>query len=195
MSDRILIHLPEFYEQIDDFKQLASTESVELILVKEASSKLLNNQFVMTADLPTIARVERLLNIQADPVTETIEFRRRRIVNRFQTKPPFTVRYLQQLLDALVGDGLTVVSIDNQNFVLTVTVEIENASVFREVIYTINKVKPANMVYRQNTAVSNGLRLKESISRRPVTWNYKLDGSWKLGEKAFASVGQEVPIV
>lgn len=194
MADRILIHLPSYYLQIADFVKLAETESIELDLMKNAVEQLFNDQFVETSGLQSVIRREKMLGIQADPTTENIEFRRRRIINRYQTKPPFTERYLQQQLDLLVGKGLTIVSVDVDNFLLIVTAEIVNASVFREVIYTINKIKPANIVYQQNTSINDGIELKERISRRAGTWNYKLDGSWKLGEKGFISFGQEVVI-
>ncbi|GJM70253.1 hypothetical protein HMSSN036_24690 [Paenibacillus macerans] len=135
-----------------------------------------------------------MLGIQADPTRETMEFRRRRILNRYQTKPPFTVRYLQRQLDALVGKGMTIASVDYANRVLTVTANVDNASVFKEVLYTIETTKPANMVYQQNTALQDVIGLEEHISMREMTWNYGLDGLWKLGEKPFVSFGPEVPI-
>lgn len=194
MADRIMQYLPEYYREIRDFSELDNTESVELDEMDEAIQRLFDDQFVLSANEQAIKRRERMLGIQADPSTESLEFRRRRLINRYSTKPPFTVRYLQQQLDNLVGQGMTIVSVDAQNFVLYVTTNIETASVFREVQHTIETVKPANMVYQQNTSISETIGVEEKILRREITWNYKLDGSWKLGEKPFASYGLEVPV-
>ncbi|RJX40861.1 DUF2313 domain-containing protein [Paenibacillus pinisoli] len=193
MADRILSHLPDFYNVVEDFLRLGHTESIELDLLQNAVDQLFNDQFVLSAGHQAIRRRELMLEIQADP-TETLEFRRRRILNRYQTKPPFTVRYLQQQLDMLVGSGMTIVSVDPQAFVLTVTTNLDNASVFREVLHTVETIKPANLLYQQNTALDDDIGLKEYLSRQVITRNYKLDGSWKLGEKPFMTLGVEVPV-
>lgn len=194
MADRILIHLPEYYGSIEDFKELAETETIELNLMGDAINQLFDDQFVETSGLQAIKRREQMLDIKADLTTETLDFRRRRILNRYQTKPPFTIRYLQQQLDMLVGPGMTIVSVDYENRVLTVTANIDNASVFREVLHTIETIKPANMVYQQNTALEGKIELESHISMQEMDWNYKLDGTWMLGEKPFVSYGPEVPI-
>lgn len=193
-DDRILIHLPAYYGEIEDFTELANTETIELNLVQGGVDQLFDDQFVETSGLQAIKRREQMLGIQADPSTETLDFRRRRILNRYQTKPPFTIRYLQRQLDMLVGPGLTIVSVDYAERVLTVTASIDNASVFKEVLRTIETIKPANMVYQQNTALEGAIELESHISMQEMTWNYKLDGSWQLGEKPFVSYGPEVPI-
>jgi uncharacterized protein YmfQ (DUF2313 family) len=193
-DDRILIHLPEFYREIEDFVELADTETIELDLMGSAVDQLFDDQFVETSGLQAIKRREQMLGIQADPTTETLDFRRKRILNRYQTKPPFTIRYLQRQLDMLVGQGMAIVSVDTANRVLTVAANIDNANVFKEVLRTIETIKPANMVYQQNTALQEGITLKEHISMQEMIWNYKLDGSWKLGEKPFLTFGPEVPI-
>lgn len=190
MTKSILSYLPEYYQGIRDIVELAETEDAELQLLAAAIEQLLNDQFVMTSSAAAIKRRERMLEIQADPNTETLEFRKRRILNRYQTKPPFTIRYLQQLLDVLVGPGMTIVSRDLDNYMLIVTANIDNASVFREVIHTIETIKPANMIYQQQTSVGDTIGLEEHISRQSVTWNYAL-GSWQLGALPFSSLGTE----
>ncbi|GIQ63648.1 phage portal protein [Paenibacillus cisolokensis] len=194
MPERIMPYLPEFYREIKDFTEIGQTEDVELDSLEAAVQQLFDDQFVTSSGMQAIKRREQMLGIQADPQTESLEFRRKRILNRYRTKPPFTLHYLQQQLDALVGPGMTVVSVDVRSFVLTVTADIENANVFREVIHTIETIKPANLIYQQNTSIKGTIGLEERISRRDVAWNYKLDGSWKLGEKPFASLGPEVVV-
>lgn len=195
MPERILPYLPDYYGEVLDFIQLARTEDLELDQLEGAVEQLFADQFVETAGLQAIKRRERMLGIQADPAVETLEFRKQRILNRYRTKPPFTVRWLQEQLDRLVGPGMTIVSVDPDRFMLYVTTSIENANVFKEVQYTLQTVKPANMVYQQNTALHDQIGLEEQVASRSVTWNYKLDGSWQLGEKPFATLGTEVRVI
>ena len=191
MTDRILKHLPEFYRKIDNFRELDNTETVELDLLQGVVDQLFDDQFVMTAGLQAIKRREQMLGIQSDPTIETLNFRRRRLLNRYQTRPPFTIRYLQQQLDLVVGSGLTIVEVDPISFTLTVTTDIENASVFREALRTIDTVKPANLVYQQQTPLQLGIDMVEHIGFRLMNWNYKMDGSWKLGTTPFMTLGSE----
>ncbi len=191
MPDRILKHLPYYYVSIDDFVKLAATQSEEIIRLEESIEQLFRDQFVLTSSLGAIKKREQMLGIQAEP-NESLNFRRRRIVNRYQTKPPFTIRYLQQQLDTLVGPGLTIVDIDYEARLLTVTANIDNASVFQEVIRTIETIKPANIVYQQNTALNEMVEIEEQIKMQQMTWNYNLSSIWKLGESPFITLGTEV---
>lgn len=191
MRESILSSLPVFYADIRDFVELAAAEDEQFAALEAAVRQLLDDQYVETSGLPAIRRRERMLGIQADPTTESIGFRKIRILNRYQTKPPFTRRWLQQQLDRIVGPGMTVVSVNYESQTLVVTAAIDNASVFGEVIHTIELVKPANMVYQQNTSLAARIGLKESIRMRPIAWNYGL-GMWKLGVKPFSSLGPEV---
>ncbi|WP_018750213.1 putative phage tail protein [Paenibacillus sanguinis] len=194
MPERILPYLPDYYGEVLDFVQLAHTEDMELDQLEGAVEKLFADQFVKTAGLQAIKRRERMLGIQADPATETLEFRKQRILNRYRTKPPFTVRWLQEQLDKLVGAGMTIVSVDPPSFVLYVTTNIENANLFKEVQHTVQAIKPANILYQQNTSINTTVGLKEHLVRRDIVWNYKLDDSWQLGEKSFATFGTEVEV-
>lgn len=191
MSERVMQYLPEFYRGIVEFVEIDQTESVEIDDLESAIQRAFDDQFVMTSSPEAIRRREQMLGIQADPYTESLEFRKKRLINRYSTKPPFTRRYLQKQLDSLVGPGMTIVSVDAENFLLLVTTNIENANVFREVIHTIETVKPANMVYQQNTSLRADIGIEEHIKKQEITWNYKLDGSWKLGQKPFADLGAE----
>lgn len=194
-DDRVLKYLPELFRQVKDYQAIAHTESIELDQLQAALQQAFDNQFVLTSDEKATARREKMLGIQADPQVESLDFRKRRILNRYRTKPPFTVRYLQRLLDRLVGEGMTIVSVDVEQFVLYVTTNVEHAEVFREVIHTIETVKPANLAYQQNTSLMDVVGLEEHIRTQEVTWNYVLDGSWKLGEKSFSTLGDEVAVV
>jgi hypothetical protein len=181
-------YLPDYYEKVRDMNELAATESIELDAMAAAIQQLLEDQFVLTASMDAIRRREQMLGIHADPESESLNFRRRRLINRYSTKPPFTRHWLQQQLDRLVGPGMTIVSVDPQQFMLTITANIDNANVFREIIHTVEAVKPANMIYQQNTSIQSVVGLEEHIAKQVITWNYAL-GSWGLGTQPFSTLG------
>ncbi|MOA23451.1 hypothetical protein D3C78_1440720 [compost metagenome] len=171
---------------------MAETSTTELDTVSVAIEQMLNDQFVATASIQAIKKREQELGIQAVP-SESLRFRRERILNRYQTKPPFTIRYLQNRLNHLIGDGLAMVSADYQNFVLTITTNIKDAIVFKEIEHTVRVVKPVNLMYQQQTGLEDTLEIKDRISKKDIIWNYKFSG-WSLGEKPFADFGEEVII-
>jgi len=191
MADRVLRYLPPFYREIRDFVELSAAEDVELESLHQAVRRLYDDQFVATAGTNSIERREAMLGIQAVP-SESLEFRRLRILNRYQTKPPFTVRYLQERIDYLAGKGRATVTVEPGLYRLTVTTAIDDAPVFGEVERTIATLKPANMEYRQQTALVDKVRLRERITSYALARNARLGTSWRLGVTPFAERGAGV---
>lgn len=193
MSDRIASYWPAYLQQVREFQAIAEATEPEVEQLRAALQQQLDDQFITTASPAAIERWERALGIQPDPTIETLPFRRARLLNRFRTKPPFTLRYLQRQLDLLAGPGRVVANVDVKNYLLTITAAIEDAAVFREIERTIAVIKPANMVYQQRTAIMEKVGAHEHISMRPLEWKYQL-GEWELGVHPFAVPGDEVVI-
>jgi len=193
--DRLLDYLPEIYRDLKDYQELAKVSEQNIDETESEIDRFFDNQFVMTSDDSGLLRREKVLNIQANPFLESIDFRIARIINRYTTKPPFTIRYLQRQLDSLVGKGRTYASIEGEAYLLTVITSIDDAPLFREIEETVKTTIPANLIYRQQTSIRDTVVLKERVTRKEVLRNYKLNGSWKLGSKPFASYGTEVIII
>jgi uncharacterized protein YmfQ (DUF2313 family) len=192
--DRVARYWPEFLTGVRDFRELATTESAELDQLAVELQKWLDDQFVVTSGPVAIQRRERVLGIQPDPTTETIVFRRNRLLNRYRTKPPFTLRYLQAQLDLLAGPGRAIANVDPAQFLLTITAAITDAAVFREINRTVSVVKPANLVYQQRTALVEAVALQEHISMHVLDRQTRLGTTWQLGITPFAVKGPEVVI-
>ncbi|MCD9026058.1 putative phage tail protein [Cohnella silvisoli] len=194
MSDPLMTYLPVFYRDVTEFIELTATEDVELQALQTAINRLFNDQFVLTSSEEAVRRRERMLEIVADPTTETLSFRRIRIINRYTTKPPFTERYLQQKLDFIAGvPGLVVVEVDPVDFVLQISVGVENAAVLREIEYTVNLLKPANLVYQPTTFVAERIGLLDQAFVIGLNRLTKL-GSWQVGITPFSVRRSPVPL-
>ncbi|WP_127531188.1 putative phage tail protein [Paenibacillus kobensis] len=194
MPDAILTYLPPFYQEIKDFVELSVSEDLELERLLQAVQLLHDDQFVETASTSAIERREAMLGIQASS-EETLDFRRLRILNRYQIKPPFTVRYLQERLDYIAGRGKATVSLEPGLYRLSVTTAIQDAPVFGEVERTVMMLKPANLEYRQQTALVDKIHLREQITSHKLSRNTKLGTSWKAGITPFAEPGTGVAAV
>jgi hypothetical protein len=194
MSANLIAYLPELYRNIREFVELTEAENAELDSLTDAVTQLLDDQFVETASEQAIWRRELQLGIRADTTTETLEFRRKRLINRYSTKPPFTVSYLQGRLDFLIGPGRTTIEVDAQNFILKVTLSIPDAAFFKEIQHTIRAVKPANLVYIQATSLTDRIALEEHIWKAALTRRTRLSTLWRVGRTSFADRGTEVQV-
>lgn len=194
MAEAFKGHLPPIFRNIPEFEEIAKTVDEEIVMLEAEIDQIFHNRYVQTSNEYAVKRREKLFNIQADPATESLDFRKRRVINRQSTKVPFTLRFLQDRLNYLVGEGRAAVSADWLTSILTVAADIEDAKVFKEVEHTIKTVKPASMVYQQQTAINHMLTFEEHISMRQITRMTRLSTTWKLGKTPFAVGGKEVII-
>ncbi|WP_018306451.1 putative phage tail protein [Desulfitobacterium hafniense] len=194
MSKSIREYWPQLFDNILDFQLLADAVDTEIQSLGETVDQQLADQFVLTSGYEAVKRRERMLGIQADPTNETLDFRKKRIINRYSTKPPFTIRYLQDRLDFLVGEEKAIVSADGQDFLLFVETAIENAALFKEVERTIKTIKPANLIYNQQTALGDHISLEEHIRFRTLERQTRLGSTWRVGMTPFAVADLEVSV-
>lgn len=187
MSD-IKQYLPNIYDAILEFEGLIASENALFNNLDTETKKVRDNQYVLTAGIEGIIEYEKMLNIIPKPATETIEFRRQRIINRLSMVPPFTIRFLKQRLDEIIGVDRYTASIDYPNYTLYVESSAENQEWFHEILVTITKLKPTNIVFINRPLVYEEIRAGESINLTRVNYNYRLGSTWVLGLKPFTSL-------
>ena len=182
----LLALLPPWYREVLDYQAICQTEEEQFEALAEAVQAVADNLFFQSMDQGSVALWEQVLGIVPDPQTESLDFRRSRVINRLSTRPPFTLRFLEQKLDELIGPGAWTVTVDYPNYTLYVESSAENQQYAAEVAYTIGRVKPAHIVYVNTPYVRTGLLLSESIALSQRTFHYKL-GAWGLGVSPFAT--------
>ena len=112
--------LPEWFKDILEFNQLLDTEEVELEAVEDSIRSVRDNCFIQTADENTILLYEKRFGISYQG--ETLEYRRSRILQRYNTVVPFTIGFLKNRLSELFGaDGYTL-SVNSKTYMLTIKV-------------------------------------------------------------------------
>lgn len=181
---------PEWFRKILDFQALCQTEGEELRGMAEAMDQVRQNQYVQTMDEGATAEWESIFRIVANPATESLEFRRDRVLNRLSMRPPFTLTYLYQRLDALFGPGNWEVEMDYPNATLYIEAAVEDQQYFSELSATMDIVKPCHIVYISRPRVSAVLLLSEEIALTKGRYNYSL-GGWALGQLPFRSQDKE----
>jgi len=181
-------YLPRIYKNILEFDKLIETENELFNSINSETNKVKDNQYVLTADLDGIIMYEQMLEIIANPAIEDIEFRKNRIINRLSMTLPFTFRFLKQRLDEIIGKDRWKAYLDFDNYTLYVESSAVNQIWYHEVLVTVNKLKPANIVFINKPLIVEYILISEKINLSEVIFNYKLGTSWVLGLKPFTSL-------
>ena len=169
---------PSVYDGVLEISVLAETDDVLLDQALAQLEQAQLNQFILTADEETIAVYEKMFSILANPATETLQFRRERILNRMSLQPPFTMIWLRNKLNDII--------VDYANRTLYIESSVVNQLWFNELRITINRIKPCNLIFINKPILIEDILVKEHVFTSGQKYNYVL-GSWLLGQKPFMS--------
>ena len=178
--------VPSIYEGVVEMDDIINSEEQLMEIARKETFSAFANTFVLTADETGITMFENMLNILSDASTEDLEFRRERVLNRMAMSPPFTFRFLKQRLDEIIGAGAYTAYIDFNNYTMYIESSAVNQNWYYEIEFTINRIKPCNMVFTNVPYTSKSINISEEISYAELKWLYRL-GSWKLGKSSFAT--------
>lgn len=182
-------YLPPFYDNLQETDQLMLTEDESLTEAQTAFLRVIDNQFIATCDAEGLQQYEFMLNITAYPSTESLDFRKQRVLNRLTTRPPFTLPFLRSKLDEIIGSGNYNVYVDYENYTLYVESRVSNQQWYNEVAITINSIKPANIVFINKPYISENVQVGEQITRTEALFTRL--GFWGLGTQPFLSYSEE----
>lgn len=186
LDPQICKYIPTWYKPIQEYQEICQTETVQLETLAAAIHAVKENFYFQTMNLEGIEEWEDVFHIVPNPSIEDIDFRRARVLNRITTKPPFTLGFLYQKLDELIGPGEWSVTVDYNNYTLYIESAAQNFNYSTEVAYTINYIKPAHIVFVSTPYIKSGILMSETISQALRTYNYNL-GSWGLGILPFVT--------
>ena len=191
----LLRYLPPWFRRILDFQEICKAESAQMEALAAAINAVADNFFFQTMDEGAVSTWEKIFGIVPNPQTETLDFRRERVLNRVSMQPPFTLGFLYQKLDQIIGKGKYEIHVDYPNYTLYILSSAENQSYATEVSYTVGRIKPAHIVFINQPFVANKLTLGETVALSALVWQYRL-GSWGLGLTPFVlTEDKEVVVV
>lgn len=187
----LLEQLCPWYRKILDYQEICRTEQACFDALAELINQVADNFFFQTMGESAIVQWENVFHIIPDPLREPLEFRRARVLNRISLKTPFTLGFLYQRLDELIGRDKWKATVDYPNYTLYIESSGKDQAYTSEVAFTIGKIKPAHIVYVNTPVIETGLVLREAVERMDAfTWNYR-PGAWALGELPFATEGNK----
>lgn len=181
----LLSLLPDWYREILDYRELCRTEQEQFEQLAQEITTVARNLFFQTMDQKATEQWEKLLEIRADSTQETLELRRKRVLNRVSIRPPFTLGFLGQKLNELIGKNQWSVYVDYPNYTLYILSSARQKDYASEVACTIETMKPAHIVYVNTPVVQSMLAICQRMQGNHLLWQYRL-GQWKLAVHPFA---------
>lgn len=176
---------PKVYEGYAEIDEISKSENQMFKKAKVETERIRNNSFVTQCDEQGIKEYENFMGIIPDINRESLEFRKQRVINRLTTKPPFTVRFLEEKLDALIGKDKWTLIKDFENFRVIIESSAINQQWFEEISVTMNSIKPCNIVFTNMPLLESTVCAGELISYSSAQFNYLLGVSFILNGTPF----------
>lgn len=190
MLNKIIKNYPHYERKILEFQKIAGAEDMFISDADFERQRVLANQFVLTADANGLSMFENLYGIIPQS-TDSLELRRERILIRIQLQPPYTVKFLKLQLDKIIGKEQYELNIDYDKFEISIGSVAKNQTYAQEISIIMGKILPCNMRYITTPLVLAKMLLGETDFAMSIVRNYRLGTTWNLGQKPFASRGDE----
>lgn len=152
MVDLMLV-LPEYFRPVLEFKQLMKTGGAVLDDLEKEIRKLRDNFYIQTADDTSITEMEKQFSIFAKP-GETIDYRRQRLLSKYNTIVPFSIGFLQDRLRELFDDDFTM-RVDPIKCTITISVTSSKYGAVDLLYDLLWDIVPAHMQIIANQQVDN----------------------------------------
>lgn len=147
LSYELLELLPPIYREVEDYQQICAAEKAQFRQLAESIQRVQGNFFVQTMDEDSVSRWEQVFHIQTKTSVETLNFRRQRVLSRLRTRPPYTLGFLYQQLDELIGSGQWDCEVDYPAYTLTIGANVEKRANRDELLHLVNQIKPAHVAF------------------------------------------------
>src|SRR5690606_26674748 len=163
-----LSYLPSVLHDIREFQEIAKAVNPELIALKKAVNKVLNEQFIQGAEDTLECREEEFEIVASSD--ETIEFRRERLIERKSRKPPITLRTLRDHLNAYIGTTQAEIELVPGEYAFSISIPAVDGRKFRDIQGLVEDLKPANMEYIQYPFSTERVRIRETSREFKVVY-------------------------
>lgn len=149
-------HLPPFLAELKELAVLFSSENPEFDQLWDETQGVLDDQYVDTAGERGIVRLEKITGIPTDR-SLTLAERKTRIITRINEELPYTLRKLNDMLEAVCGKENFSIVTDFPNYVLGVVTVLRSNVRVESAEQLLERVVPANMVIKTKNSVSESV--------------------------------------
>ena len=178
----LIKYIPDVLSDVDEYKAIMEIETENKKDQWQILEKLFDSQYILEAGEFGISLFEKMHDVMKLDI-DTLQFRRNRIYQLYNDKPPFTRRWLKTALDSMLTGCKYSYDIDTEKFTFTIYFEGVTTQVLNQVYAWLEKILPYNML------ISNVYLQKTSTTTRTASW---LRSSKKIKVKAWQDINIEL---
>lgn len=149
----LVSYLPRFVAEYQELNAALEAENREFVLVWKAADRVLQNQFIESADEFGISRFEKILHI-LPAAEDTMESRRAKVRARWFDKIPYTLKMLIEKLTALCGSTDFIITKDYADYRITIQTSLDLFLQVEELERIVREMMPCNMKARLQNQVT-----------------------------------------
>ena len=146
--------LPEYFRPIIELREILKAHGYSLDKLDETSEKVKDNNYIATCDEETIAYYEKLLGITYR-FGDTMEYRRARVLQKYNTIVPFSIEFLRDKLTELYGEDGYEMSVDSAACKLKIKVTSDRYGAIDLLYDLLWDVVPAHIQILANQQTTN----------------------------------------
>lgn len=187
-NEQMLNYYPEIIKAIREFQILIGSQSLQVEEMHKELVKILGNAYITTADIDTISKWEKLLEItplpQGDDSLETwISDRQDTILARLYNTPKLNTASISDIVQIFTGGTATSYFKDGTIYVNILPPKDNKQYKFANVEQELRKKIPAHLLFQVDRNYYTWLQVKENHS----TWN-DLNNSYSSWEEVLLLV-------
>lgn len=175
--------VPNLYKNNLEMYNIIMSEEKELEtnLKKNIDNSFLDT-FASQATENGISKFEQLFNIKPNPYTETLQFRRERIMNRLVSALPYTEKFLINKLNSMLGEGNWNYEINYNTYTLKIYSLRPGKGWYNELLNFLKQVVPCNIEWSVTVYAATWGIIKDSFTSwnaiKEMTWQELMDAEW-----------------
>lgn len=137
-----------------DIQEIMRVENPEFRALWDAMCDILINQYISTATGYGLEQWEAIFDVLPG-VNDTVEVRRDRIMTLLGGSRPYTMRKLQELLDAAFGTGNVLAEINGDKYEIWFTLSRDVANRVQEIYDWAEPIIPKNLIMKSQSEQSS----------------------------------------
>lgn len=149
----LVSYLPPFMAEYKEINEVLTAENPEFQAVWNAAEGVLYNEFISTADNYGISRFEKMMGLKPSE-EDTLESRRARVMSKWLSKLPYTMKMLINKLFILCGGDDFKVSKSFDSYIIRVTTHLRLYSQIQELKELLEQMIPANMTVESFNSIA-----------------------------------------
>ncbi|MGN9864726.1 putative phage tail protein [Bacillus swezeyi] len=155
-------YLPPFLTKIREMSEILQAEAPEFEQQNNDIFDLTDQLFITTATWG-LDRWEALLNVVKEP-GDSMKIRRLKLSSKTSNIPPATYQAIEQALNRFLKNPSSRVRLLPKEYRFNVDIDIDDLQNVRELIETLENMKPAHLAYTFRPGFNEQLKIKDTVT-------------------------------